>query len=139
MVCTYEFHMERMTEARKEFQMHNLESIVSTDRRDIEAQGFPEEHHDKADAVFLDLPGPWKVCLINQRNPRINLSTCYQEERSLLLPQDAFRSSITTLLVLLLTPSNCSALCSESILPDDAVAQGRILISTLSFSGYMSK
>lgn len=34
---------------------------VTVTQRDIEGQGFPDSLHGKADAVFLDLPGPWKV------------------------------------------------------------------------------
>lgn len=35
--------------------------VVSVFHRDIEGNGFPEAFHGKADALFLDLPGPWKV------------------------------------------------------------------------------
>lgn len=30
-------------------------------QRDIEENGFPERHHGQADALFLDLPKPYKV------------------------------------------------------------------------------
>ena len=34
---------------------------MTVQHRNIEELGFPEERHGAADAVFLDLPGPWKV------------------------------------------------------------------------------
>ena len=40
---------------------HGLAKLVTVQHRNIEEQGFPEELHGKADALFLDLPGPWKV------------------------------------------------------------------------------
>ena len=60
---TFEFHSERCKEAAAEFQRHKLDEIVSIQQRDIELLGFPETLHEHADGVFLDLPGPWKVCL----------------------------------------------------------------------------
>lgn len=61
-VHTYEFHSERAQEAAAEFKRHKLSEIVTVQQRDIEMSGFPNELHDSADAVFLDLPGPWRVC-----------------------------------------------------------------------------
>lgn len=40
--------------------------MVTVVSRNIEEKGFPELLHDMADAVFLDLPGPWKVSHINR-------------------------------------------------------------------------
>ena len=34
---------------------------ITVAQRNIEEEGFPEELHGEADALFLDLPGPWKV------------------------------------------------------------------------------
>ena len=49
-------------EARKELVAHGLGSTVTVTHRDIMVQGFPlEVHQGSVDAVFLDLPGPWKV------------------------------------------------------------------------------
>jgi hypothetical protein len=44
-----------------EFKANGLGSLVTVTHRDIEQGGFPEELHGKADAVFLDLPKPYKV------------------------------------------------------------------------------
>lgn len=60
-VHTFEFHEGRCEEARREFEGHGLAEVVSLQHRDIEQFGFPEALHGQADAVFLDLPGPWKV------------------------------------------------------------------------------
>ena len=49
-------------EARKELVAHGLGCTVTVTHRDIMVQGFPlEVHQGSVDAVFLDLPGPWKV------------------------------------------------------------------------------
>lgn len=73
-VHTFEFHAERANEAAAEFKAHKLSGLVSIQQRDIELLGFPEDLHGTADAVFLDLPGPWKVviCLLSL------LSLCFQ-------------------------------------------------------------
>lgn len=60
-VHTFEFHALRTAAAEAEFQSHNLGNLVHIQQRDIEGLGFPEQLHGMADAVFLDLPGPWKV------------------------------------------------------------------------------
>lgn len=48
-------------------------SVVTVVCRNIEEQGFPELLHDTADAVFLDLPGPWKVCNSTQHPQSSNM------------------------------------------------------------------
>jgi len=73
-VHTFEFHVERTQQAAAEFEGHGLTGVVHTLQRDIEKLGFPEELHGKADGVFLDLPGPWKVisfCLPTLPPPQV--------------------------------------------------------------------
>jgi tRNA (adenine57-N1/adenine58-N1)-methyltransferase len=36
-----------------------LSSLITVNVRDVQGEGFPEEHCGAADAVFLDLPQPW--------------------------------------------------------------------------------
>ncbi|RMZ96371.1 tRNA (adenine(58)-N(1))-methyltransferase catalytic subunit TRMT61A [Brachionus plicatilis] len=56
---TFEFHQQRSEAASKEFKDHEVSDYVSVYHRDVCAQGFGVE--DLADAVFLDLPSPWKA------------------------------------------------------------------------------
>lgn len=60
-VHTFDFHEKRTEEASAEFARHGLAHIVTVQHRNIEALGFPKELHGQADALFLDLPGPWNV------------------------------------------------------------------------------
>ena len=60
-VHTFEFHEQRCRAAAEDFSQLGLDSTVHLKQRDIEGQGFPAELTGQADAVFLDLPGPWKV------------------------------------------------------------------------------
>lgn len=59
-VNTFEFHEERAQVAAEEFKRNGMKNISVT-HRNIEENGFPENLHGKADAIFLDLPRPWKV------------------------------------------------------------------------------
>ena len=65
-VHTFEFHQIRCDEAEKERKQNGIADIVTGAHRDIEALGFPDSLHGTADAVILDLPGPWKVCFYHQ-------------------------------------------------------------------------
>lgn len=58
-VHTFEFHQPRAEAADKEFKEHGMGDIITVQQRNIEELGFPEELHNKADGLFLDLPGPW--------------------------------------------------------------------------------
>jgi precorrin-6B methylase 2 len=77
-VASFEFHPARAAEATDELRRHGLlPNIASVTLRDVEAEGFPAEAEGggegkeeeggffvadgAADAVFLDLPGPWRV------------------------------------------------------------------------------
>jgi tRNA methyltransferase complex GCD14 subunit len=60
-VHTFEFHQQRWQEAQAEFEQNILTDIVHSSHRDIEGKGFPESLHGSADAIVLDLPGPWNV------------------------------------------------------------------------------
>lgn len=58
-VYTFDFHEHRAQVAQKEFQEHGLNSVVTCAHRDVCQDGFGIE--GLADAVFLDLPHPWKA------------------------------------------------------------------------------
>lgn len=51
----------RASEAEAELRRHGLGEVVTVRQRNVEENGFPAELAGRADAVFLDLPGPWKV------------------------------------------------------------------------------
>ena len=51
--------MQRAETARKEFKDHGLSEYVTVYNRDVCNDGFGLEN--VADAVFLDLPSPWKA------------------------------------------------------------------------------
>lgn len=56
---TFEFHEQRAETAKKEFSEHGLANYVTVYNRDVCNDGFGVEN--LADAVFLDLPSPWKA------------------------------------------------------------------------------
>lgn len=56
---TFEFHLVRSQTARKEFDEHGLKDYVTVHHQDVCNDGFGLEN--VADAVFLDLPSPWKA------------------------------------------------------------------------------
>lgn len=56
---TFEYHEQRFQEAKKEFELHNLSKFVTVRHQDVYQNGFSMS--DTADAVFLDLPNPWKA------------------------------------------------------------------------------
>lgn len=55
---TFDFHKDRVEQARDEFEKHGLGSFVTVQHRDVCSSGFTDELDQKADAVFLDLPAP---------------------------------------------------------------------------------
>lgn len=60
-VHTFEFHAQRAEAACDDFRRNGLVEVVTVEHRNVEENGFPESLHDRADAVFLDLPEPWKA------------------------------------------------------------------------------
>ena len=44
---------------REDFCKNGLSKLVTVSVRDIQGQGFPDEHVGRVDAIFLDLPQPW--------------------------------------------------------------------------------
>uniref|UniRef100_A0A0A9D5Q4 tRNA (adenine(58)-N(1))-methyltransferase n=1 Tax=Arundo donax TaxID=35708 RepID=A0A0A9D5Q4_ARUDO len=58
-VHTFDFHEQRAASAREDFERNGLSGLITVNVRDIQGEGFPEEHRGAADAVFLDLPQPW--------------------------------------------------------------------------------
>ncbi|CAO1385443.1 unnamed protein product [Diamesa serratosioi] len=55
---TFDFHKDRVEQARDEFEKHGLGNFVTVQHRDVCSGGFTDELDQKADAVFLDLPAP---------------------------------------------------------------------------------
>lgn len=58
-VYTFDFHEQRASSAREDFEKTGLSSLVTVGVRDIQGEGFPDELIGQADSVFLDLPQPW--------------------------------------------------------------------------------
>lgn len=56
---TFEFHLQRSETAAREFKDHEVSDYVTVYHRDVCTEGFGKEN--LADAVFLDLPSPWKA------------------------------------------------------------------------------
>jgi tRNA (adenine57-N1/adenine58-N1)-methyltransferase len=62
-VFTFEYHELRAQKAREEFLLHQLSNVVAQ-HQDVCAVGFETEEfplRGTIDAVFLDLPEPWKA------------------------------------------------------------------------------
>ncbi|KAG6463225.1 hypothetical protein O3G_MSEX013750, partial [Manduca sexta] len=59
-VYTFDFHEHRTKVATEEFEEHGLADFVTAQHRDVLEEGFGEDLQGKADAVFLDLPSPWR-------------------------------------------------------------------------------
>ncbi|ODV84570.1 hypothetical protein CANARDRAFT_208289 [[Candida] arabinofermentans NRRL YB-2248] len=59
---SYEFHEPRFKQAKLEFEDHNLNNFIITNR-DVCNDGFEisNEPNINADIVFLDLPAPWEA------------------------------------------------------------------------------
>jgi tRNA (adenine57-N1/adenine58-N1)-methyltransferase catalytic subunit len=67
-VYTYEFHFERYKKVAQEMKAHGLDSVVQVTHRDVYSEGFLVSDVGSeiklspvANAVFLDLPAPWKA------------------------------------------------------------------------------
>ena len=60
-VYTFEFNRARAEAANEEIIEHGLAKRCTVSHRDVERDGFPACLENRCDAVFLDLPGPWKV------------------------------------------------------------------------------
>ncbi|KAI3409193.1 tRNA (adenine(58)-N(1))-methyltransferase [Psidium guajava] len=60
-VYTFDFHEQRASSAREDFERTGVSSVVTVGVRDVQGKGFPDELCGMADAVFLDLPQPWLV------------------------------------------------------------------------------
>ena len=60
-VYTFEFNRARAEAANREILEHGLAKQCTVSHRDVERDGFPVCLESRCDAVFLDLPGPWKV------------------------------------------------------------------------------
>ena len=59
-VWSFEFNAVRAASASAEIVAHGLSKHCTVTCRDVERDGFPAALEGCADAVFLDLPGPWK-------------------------------------------------------------------------------
>lgn len=99
---TFDFHEERADKARKEFEEHKMDKIVTVRHRDVCADGFQLEN--VADAVFLDLPHPWEVVkhardALRTRGGRIcSFSPCIEQvQRTCLALKEAGFTELSTL------------------------------------------
>ena len=56
---TYDFHEERVQQARAEFSSHGLSDLVTCQCRDVCRDGFALDN--AVTAIFLDIPNPWEA------------------------------------------------------------------------------
>ncbi|EFX00676.1 tRNA methyltransferase subunit [Grosmannia clavigera kw1407] len=83
-VFSFEFHNERYGKMKKELASHGLNGLVTLTNRDVYEGGFlmDDGSSPEADAVFLDLPAPWRALphLTRQKtsalNPRKSVHLC---------------------------------------------------------------
>ena len=75
-VATFEFHEQRAELAQQDFVAHGLDHVIQVERRDTQANGFPDEYIDTADAVFLDIPSPWLAVKSAQQCLKPNRMIC---------------------------------------------------------------
>lgn len=74
---TFEFNQHRAETASIEFERNGLKDFVTVEHRDVCERGFPSELMNKSiDAVFLDLPSPWKVIPYTKQVLKLNGSVC---------------------------------------------------------------
>lgn len=106
-VYTFDFHEQRAKIAREEFEAHGISKYVTAEHRDVLEDGFGEDLHSKADAVFLDLPSPWTgvqhaVKAIKEDGGRFcSFSPCIEQvQRTCLVLQENGFQEITTMEVL---------------------------------------
>ena len=74
---TFDFHEQRVTLARKEFERHKLGDLVTVKQRDVCQNGFDLEN--VADAVFLDLPHPWDAIPHAKRGLKFIFSSIFDQ------------------------------------------------------------
>ena len=75
-VATFEFHEQRAELAQQDFVAHGLDHVIQVERRDTQANGFPEQYIDTVDAVFLDIPSPWLAVKSAQKCLKPNKMIC---------------------------------------------------------------
>jgi tRNA (adenine57-N1/adenine58-N1)-methyltransferase catalytic subunit len=66
-VFSYEYHEPRYEKLKEEIHSHGLDGLVHITHRDVYADGFRvdvEEPNPDVTAVFLDLPAPWYVFVV---------------------------------------------------------------------------
>ncbi|KAL6851537.1 hypothetical protein ACP4OV_020470 [Aristida adscensionis] len=107
-VHTFDFHEQRAASAREDFERNGLSSLISVNVRDIQGQGFPEEHQGAADAVFLDLPQPWLAIpsaglMLRQDGVLCSFSPCIEQVQRACEAMRSHFTDIRTFEVLLRT------------------------------------
>jgi tRNA (adenine57-N1/adenine58-N1)-methyltransferase catalytic subunit len=77
-VYTYEFHAERVKQARLDFESLGISHLVTVSHADACSDGFDlhSKHQKLADAVFLDLPQPWLALKFAIANLKTNGRIC---------------------------------------------------------------
>lgn len=83
-VYTFDFHEQRATQAREDFEKTGVSSLITVGVRDIQGEGFPDEFCGRADSVFLDLPQPWLVIhsagkMLKQDGVLCSFSPCIEQ------------------------------------------------------------
>ena len=107
---TFEFNEHRAKLAKAEFERHGISSFVTVRHADAYTDGFGQQLLHRANAVFLDLPMPWKAIKHAKQALALNgmlcsFSPCIEQVRTRIICIHSFTFCSNVFIGQILVPS----------------------------------